>query len=232
MTVIAEKLIQARFLREFKNRFLCEVEINDCLVECYVPSSCRLANFFMLDGKQILLRRNSSQKVRTQYALVAIPYKRSYILLNSSFANRVIEGNIRGRRFCFLGKRSKIFKEHRVEDYKTDLYISDSKTIVEIKSIISTDNKAVFPTVYSERAIKQLEGLKELQQKGYNVCYIIVSLNPYVSEIILDTTSRLFELFNECQILGMKIKAFSCKLKENKLFLGKEIPIVETLESS
>lgn len=36
------------FIRELKNRFLCEVEIDSESVVCYVPSSCHLSNFLKL----------------------------------------------------------------------------------------------------------------------------------------------------------------------------------------
>jgi len=177
MAIISENLTEAYFLRELKNRFLCEVEVKGKLFECYVPSSCRLSNFLELDGKPVLLKQNISPKGRTKYALVAIPYKRSYILLNSSFANRVVEDNIHKRQFSFLEKRTIILKEYYIEDYKADLFVVDSNTIVEIKSVISINEAAIFPKVYSERAIKQLTILKSLLQKGYKACYIIISLN-------------------------------------------------------
>lgn len=218
--------IDGVFIKEQKNRFICEVEISGKAVECYVPSSCRLANFLELEGKTVLLRQNSSTKNRTQYALFAVPYRQSYLLLNSSLANRVIETSIFRRRFSFLGKRTKVLKEHRVEGYKADLFIIDSRTIIEIKSIISTRKTAAFPTVYSERAIEQLKELKLLLQKGYQACYIIVSLNPYVKEIVLDTNSSLFQLFSECRALGMQAKGFTCRLKESGISIEHEIPLI------
>jgi len=219
------ELIQGYFIREQKNRFLCDVEIDNAAVECYVPSSCHLENFLRLDGKRVLLRKNSSSKCRTQYALVAMPYKRSYLLLNSSFANRAVETCIRSSRFAFLGKRLSMRKEYRIEGYKADLFIFDTKTVVEIKSIISLDKTAIFPTVYSERAITQLKRLRVLLQCGYKVCYIIVSLNPYVNQIQLDSRSELFKLFGECQDLGMIIRGFSCKLEENQIVISGKIPV-------
>lgn len=44
--------ITATFIKELKNRFLCEVEIDGERVVCYVPSSCHLSNFFKLEGKK------------------------------------------------------------------------------------------------------------------------------------------------------------------------------------
>jgi len=235
MNVKVGELTQARFLRELKNRFICEVELAGQIIECYVPSSCRLANFIELEGKSVLIRPTISRKVRTQYALVAVPYKKSYLILNSSLANQVIEGDIRGRRFSFLGKRTQILKEHRIENYKADLFIVDSKTVIEIKSIISTNNVAIFPSVYSERAIEQLKSLKALLQSGYTACYVIVSLNPYVREIAIDRNTSLFQLFSECMALGMKVKGFTCRLREGCIALNKELlvnvnnPLVDTL---
>ena len=224
MTEIGE-LLEGRFIRELKNRFLCEVEINEAVVECYVPSSCHLANFLKLEGKRVLLRENSTPKSRTQYALVAMPYKRSYLLLNSSLANRAVEACIHSRRFFFMGKRSTIRKEHRVDGYKADLFISDTKTIIEVKSIIALDKTAVFPTVYSERAIEQLKQLRELLQCGYRVWYLIVSLNPYVHKIQLDSRSEVVKLLVECEGLGMQTKGFTCRLKEKQVILCGEIPL-------
>jgi DNA-binding sugar fermentation-stimulating protein len=201
------------------------VEVAGCLIECYVPSSCRLANFLELKGESVLIRPTACKEARTKYALVAVPFKRSYLLLNSSLANRVIETSIQSRRFSFLGKRRRIAKEHRVEDYKTDRFIADSRTIIEIKSIISTNQTAAFPTVYSERAVEQLKALKLLLQKGYKACYIIVSLNPYVKEIELDGSARLFQPLVECMSLGMMVKGFACRLREESITLQHELKI-------
>ena len=36
------------FIKESKNRFLCEVLVDKKITECYIPSSCRLDNFLEL----------------------------------------------------------------------------------------------------------------------------------------------------------------------------------------
>ncbi|GHU80793.1 hypothetical protein FACS1894191_6820 [Clostridia bacterium] len=225
MTYEIGEIFEGCFISELKNRFLCEVEINGAIAECYVPSSCHLSNFLELEGKPVLLRKNSTPKSRTQYALVAMPYKQSYLLLNSSLANRAVETCIQSRRFSFIGKRASIRKEHSVEGYKADLFVPEVKTIIEIKSIISLDRAAMFPTVYSERAITQLKQLRVLLQKGYKSCYLIISLNPYVKKIKLDRHSELFELFVECLHLGMRMKGFTCRLKDNQIGIDSEIPV-------
>lgn len=217
--------IVGQFVKELKNRFLCEVLINGVLTECYVPSSCHLSNFLALRGKQVLLLPTQTTNSRTEFALFAVRYKRSYIVVNTSMANRAIEDCIHSRRFAFLGKRSDVAKEHNVYGYKADLYIKDADTIVEIKSIISLNSNAVFPTVYSERTLNQLRKLQELLHQGKNVCFFIVSLHPYVTEITLDRDTAFYMELSRCLELGMWLAGYTCRLKNGTMKIEKEISV-------
>lgn len=213
------------FVRELKNRFLCEVKINGMVEECYVPSSCHLSNFLQLEGRRVLLVPTQTPSSRTKYALFAVPFKKNFIVLNTSMANGVIEGGLRGRRFSYLGKRKEWLKEHKIDGYKADLYIPSTKTIIEIKSIISIEEPAIFPTVYSERTIKQLSKIKELLHKGYKVCFIIVSLHPYMKSVTIDKNSVFYSELSKCLESGLIIKAYASRLKNNVLSVDKEIDI-------
>lgn len=221
-----ENITKGIFISEIKNRFLCEVNIEGKNTVCYIPSSCRLDNFLELEGKQVLLLPTKTKGASTKYAVFAIPHKRNYILLNSSMANRLVESNIRGRRFAELGKRTTIFREHKIDSYKCDLFIKDSNTLVEIKSIISTDNEAMFPSVYSQRALDQLHFIKELLVQGYKACYIIVSLNPYVKSISINNETEFCTLFKQCIDNGMTVKGFSCKLMNESLTMHDSVNIL------
>lgn len=216
------------FVREEKNRFLCTVKVNGIDEECYIPSSCRLENFLELAGKEVIIRKNKNKSARTRFAVYAIRYRQNYILLRTAEANDIVQNCILSRKFSYLGKRSTVEKEHKVEGYKTDFFIPETNTLIEIKSIISISKNAVFPTVYSERAIEQLKKLKCLLEKGYNVVYLYVSLNPYVKQVSISTDAHLIEyarLMNECKDLGMKCKAYSAELKNGEPVIKKEIDL-------
>ena len=217
--------ITATFIKELKNRFLCEVDIDGERVVCYVPSSCHLSNFLKLEGKKVLLVPTKAKDARTQYALYAIPYKRSYIMLNTSIANRAIENSIHSRRFSSLGKRNTVIKEHYVEGYKSDLFIKDTNTIIEIKSVLSTESTALFPTVFSERSLEQLEKLHYLQNNGYAVRYMIVSLNPYIKCIAISQDTAFYQKLKKCLECGMTISAFTSRITNNGIIIEREIPI-------
>lgn len=140
-------------------------------------------------------------------------------------ANRVIESSIQGKRFSYLGKRKDGIKEHTIDGYKADLYLPSTKTIVEVKSVISISDHAKFPTVYSERTLKQLTSILELLQKGYKVCFVIVSLHPYIKTLNINTYTEFYNELVKCMDAGLIIKAYTSRLKNDVLTIDKEIGI-------
>ena len=224
-TISNSNFVIGIFKRELKNRFLCEVSVSGEDIVCYVPSSCHLSNFLKLEGKQVLLVPTQAQNARTAYALYAVCYRNSYILLNTSLANRAIESNIRKPRFYFLGARRIVKKEYRIHNYKADLYLPETDTIIEIKSIISTDKVARFPSVYSERTLNQFRSIQQLLKEGHKVCFFVVSLCPSVKEIIIDRDSEFYTEFSKCVQCGMQVAAYNCKISGDELLINKTLII-------
>lgn len=110
--------------------------------------------------------------------------------------------------------------------YKSDIYIQDTNTIIEVKSVLSTEKCALFPTVFSERALKQLEKLRDLLSLGYRVHYSVISLNPYVSSIYFVSDAQFTPLLKSCIDLGMTISAFSCRMDDNRVYIDKRLQII------
>lgn len=221
--------IVGTFIREEKNRFLCTVEVDGKEEECYIPSSCRLENFLELAGKEVFLKENKSKNTRTHLMVYAIRFKRNYLILKSSEANELIMKAINGRRFAFLNKRRIVEKERIIDGYKADLYIPDTQTIIEIKSIITIDKEATFPTVFSERAIEQLSKIEQIITDRYRVVYIFVVLNPYVESISLSKEEHLKEYkgkFLDCVKNGMKYKGYSVRIQNGEPIIDREIKVI------
>lgn len=207
--------IRATFISELKNRFRCRVRLHDEEFTCYVPSSCKLSNFIDLSGCDVLLRPTSSNS-GLQYSLYAAETKSGMVLLNLAEANRIIAGSINNRRFSFLGKRSKIRREALIDGYKCDLYIEDTDTIIEIKTIVSLQKAGHFPTVYSVHANKQLENIERLLDSGHRVCYLFVALCPKTKKLLLDCSESFNILFKCCvdkgmQYYGVGLKMYGCE---------------------
>lgn len=225
-TVYPSKLKLGQFISESKNRFLCTVIIDGTEEICHIASSCRLDNFIDLRGKRVLLLKNKSTTGRTKYSVIGIKHKRNYIILNTSWSNKAIDGSFTKRRFSFLGKRKDYRTEYDFNGYKADFYIPCSKTVIEVKSVIATSETAVFPTVYSGRTLGQLKVIEDLLDKGYKGYFFIVSLNPYVKCINLLNDSEIVKQLNKCIARGMVVKGFCCRLADNGLpQISSEIPV-------
>lgn len=216
------------FKEEIKNRFLCLVEIDGEDTLCYIPSSCRLSNFIDLTGREVLVLPVLSPDARTRYSVYALAGNHGFILLNLSKANEAVASSISSRRFSFLGKRTLIKKEYNVGGYKSDLYIEDTKTVVEIKSILSfaRSREAQFPSVKSQRAIDQLMKLRCLLDEGYRVSYIFVSLNPSIKRLAInEETEEYRNAFYSCIEKGMMVKGVSLKISDGEPIINSSVPV-------
>ena len=219
--------VYGTFRSDIKNRFLCSVNIDGKNVICYIPSSCRLSNFIDMTGRTVLLKPIETPNARTSYAVYAVKYRKSFILLNLAQTNRIVEAQIGRRYFSFLGARKKISREYKIGNYKTDLFIHDTNTLIEIKSTLSFSKESVFPTVYSERAVKQLKAISYLLNEGYHACYVLAALNPGVKEIVINSeVEDYYKAFMECVEKGMTYCAFSIRLREQVPELYAKIKVV------
>ncbi len=216
-----------RFISENKNRFLCTVQVDGTEETCYIASSCRLDNFIDLRGKEVLLRRNTGKNVSTQYSVLGVKHKRNYVLLNTSWANKAIANSIHSRRFAFVGTRNNVKKEVDLHGYRSDFYIDETRTIIEVKSVISMSSTARFPTVFSERTLRQLNDIETMLYKGYKAYFFIVSLNPYVREIRLLNDTECYDHLVRCKNKGLALRGFACQLStDGEPYIKKEIPIL------
>lgn len=218
--------IKGIFLREQKTRFLCDVVVDNKEVECYIPVSCKISKLVDLTGKEVVLQPVENINARTKFSVYAARLGRYYVLLNLAEANRVLEAQLHRRYFSFLGKRKKIYREKVIEGYKTDLYIEDTDTLIEVKTLLSFEEEGSFPSMASIRAEQQLEKLSELLDMGYNVLYIVMSLNSKVKSIGLNNEfGRYCQLFRTCMDKGMEVKGFSIRLKDMKPEIYKEMDV-------
>lgn len=210
------------FKTEIKNRFLCTVNVDGIDTLCYIPSSCRLSNFINMKGRMVLLLPIKKENARTKYSVYAIRYRRGFVPVNLSSVNQVIKNELNRRIFSFLGSRKKVFGEKNIDGYKSDLYIKDSDTVVEIKSILSFGKEALFPTVSSERANHQLENIRELLLTGHKVCYMFISMYGGTKQITVNEEQTEYaSLFRECIEAGMTVRGFS-------LYMDNGVPRVKT----
>lgn len=216
------------FIKESKNRFLCEVLINGVAEECYVPNSYKVGKYLNVRNKTVLLTTNSGNKGRTRYSLFAVKYYGKYILLNLNKVNDLLNYYIREIEM----KKSNLYtisQEEILNGYKADLVIRDTnlnEKMIEAKAVIDIKHFTSFLKVHSERAIKQLLKIKSFLEKGHKVDYYLVSLSPIVRVVSLDNSfSEFYRLFFECLEKGLRVKGISVDFVENNEVSFKKLKI-------
>jgi len=223
---LKSNIINGKFISESKNRFLCNVLINGSVEECYIPSSSRLENYLNLNNKDVILTVNKGKNTRTKYSVFAVKYYGKYIVLNLNLVNKLVEKYI--NRSNNYGDDYTIFKEKKISNYKADIIIDNKKelTIVEAKGIIGIRKNVIFPSVFSERAIDQLNKVNELLENGMKVEYYFVSLSPIVDRVIINNKEPNFKsLLSECINKGMKVNGFNINYMDKKISINKRIKI-------
>ena len=218
-----DEIVFGVFKKELPNRFMAEVVINNKSEICYVKSSSRLENFIDLKGKTVILKRNLNSKFR--YYVYAVKFKCDFILLCPIKANSIVYDNIESRKLSFLGNRKNRYLEYNISNYKSDIYLEKTKTIIEIKSVISKNNESFFPTVYSERFEKQLDNFESLLLQGYKVVLLIVAFNPYTRSVHINNESRAHLKLKRLLSVGLIIKSL-CLTVKNGENIKKIIPTV------
>lgn len=211
-------MINGIFIEECKNRFLCLVSINGIAEECYVSSSSKLSNYISLEGKRVMLIENKGKHLRTKYTLQAVWINRRWVLLNLNAVNDLVFATFES------STREKIYREHFVDDYKSDFYNDATKEIIEAKGVLSDKETVSYPLVSCGRHLRQLTSFEKLLRQGYKVRYLFVLMNPSIQEIVLDTKdTEVTNKFKQCVSLGMEIEFWTTKWYAGKCRL-KKIP--------
>ena len=80
--------------------------------------------------------------------------------------------------------------------------------------------------MYSERTLKQLQTISNLLSIRNKICFLVVSLNPYIQEICLDQGTEFYPALKSCIEQGLILKGYTVRFKDSRLVIDKEIPVV------
>lgn len=218
-----QNYVRGTFLKELDNRFRCLVNIDGEDTVCYVASSCKLEKLIPLHGKQVLLL--PTKKASLPYSVYAVKFRNSYCLLNLSQANRIVFSQIDRKLFSFLGSRKHTSMEKTISGYKSDIFIHDTNTVIEIKTVISPHPTASFSSISSDRASQQLAKLEALMKTGYHAIYLIIGLSPNISKVTIDRNSSIYPQFAKCLSKGMRVYGLSLHTKNLQFEVFRPIAI-------
>lgn len=159
-------------------------------VACHCPNPGRLLEF-VIPGTELILERrkdpnNGTSPVqrgtaKTSWTAVAVRYRDRIVPLFSARANSVVQQAVLPA--LFPGARH-IQAEYTLGDSRFDFMVDDTDGtihLIEVKACsLVEEGIAMFPDAPSERAVKHIQELSELSQKGYrcHILFVIVHGNP------------------------------------------------------
>src|SRR5574344_910355 len=207
-------MILGIFKKELPIRFLAKVKVNGKIEECHMSSSSHLLPMINLIDKQVLLKENKGNNLRTKYTVQAL-WEENKILLNLNYVNNIFRDYLEKSNNKLVIKR-----EHKINNYKTDFYIPEQNKIIETKAILSQNDNVTVPFLSGERCIRQLKSISLLLKQGYDVEYCFILLNPKIKKIIIDQNNKsYFDNFNICVDNGMKISYYDAIYNNDKFVI-------------
>lgn len=210
LNIMNFKLNKAVFVSEGKSRFICNILYEEEILECYVPITCKLSSLLSLEGKEILIRETTKAAKRTKFTLFAVQNKNDYLIVDTGFANRIVNAIL-----AKTESNNLFYPEQIVENYKCDFYSATSKTLVEVKSVITTEQEVLLPNMKTQRAIIQLHNICSLLSKGYRAEYFIVAFAPQLEKVKVASKEKMGFLLKEFLNLGGEISCIRITLDES-----------------
>lgn len=216
---IGLQLYKAIFVSDGENRFICRILLNNAVLECYVPLTCKLSRFILPENREILIMPTSTTAQRTKYSLFAVKTDEHYLIVNTAFANLIVK-----RLISEAGKDQEFFPEQFVGNYKCDFFSRSTNTLIEVKSVISLEKALMLPNMKSIRAISQLKSIRDLLSKNYNVVYIIVAFSNNLESIVFDYNTDMGMLLRKVETMGGQIECLKVKMLDTNTICINMIP--------
>lgn len=220
---------KAIFLEESKHRFMCTVLKDEVREECYVSSSSKLSKYLPLKNCKVLLSENKGNKLRTRYALEAVEYNDILYYVNLNNTNQLYENYILTNSIA----TENIHRECTIDDtVKTDFFV-ENYGCVEVKSLLSSTNKIIFPDNSSNRLEKQLLQYIELLKREISVTFAFIAMSSTLLDFEWNDKKRIIKLyFYKAILLGLKIKAFSVTYENNEFKITKNAILEQNIMTS
>lgn len=216
-----ENFIEGIFIDEVLPRFIGKAKIEGKTEEIYIASSAKLSNYIYLKGQNIILEKNKKKSKRTRYTLCFLKIHNNFIIMNLSKVNNIFAELYQLNMLIDYSYKGLGKIDVKIEDYKPDYYIENSKIIIENKTIISNNEEASFPSETSKRFVEQLERLEKLQDLGYEVHLNIFVLTPWTKTITLNIKAKKYIIqFRKNFQKGLKIHYYKLYYSDNVLVVN------------
>ncbi|MDD6193893.1 MAG: DNA/RNA nuclease SfsA [Lachnospiraceae bacterium] len=215
------KTIQAKFI-DRPNRFIAHVEVDGKVETVHVKNTGRCREL-LLPGVTIILAVADNPNRKTKYDLIAV-YKDGIGLINmDSQAPNVVVGEYLAR----VRDITYIKPEYTYGDSRIDFYFEqgETKCLMEVKGVtLEREGIAYFPDAPTERGVKHIRELIKAKEQGFDAYLAFVIQMEGVHQVLPNEEMHpeFAEVYREAVAAGVKVVNFSCRVREDELWIEKE----------
>ena len=228
---IEPKLIHAKFIKRYK-RFFTDIKIKNKIITAHCPNSGSMLGL-LNENSDAWISRSDNPNRKLKYTLEIINDKKSNVGVNTHRANRIVEEALKNKKikefkkFNFITREAKFSKETRFDFY---LENKNKKAFLEVKNVTLCRQKNIseFPDAVTARGKKHLVHLQDAIKQGYEsyLLFLIQREDVKSMKIASDIDPDYFTEIKKAKKKGVKIIAYSCKVKDNEIAINKNIKII------
>jgi sugar fermentation stimulation protein A len=225
---IEPKLIHVKFLKRYK-RFFADVILNKKRITSHCPNSGSMLG--LLDkNNDAWISKSDNPNRKLKYTLEIINDKKSNVGVNTHRANRIAEEALENKKIKELKKFTSIKREAKFsKETRFDFYLENKnqKAFLEVKNVTLCRQKNIseFPDAVTTRGKKHLAHLQDALNEGY-LLFLIQREDSKSMRIASDIDPNYFNEIKKAYKKGVKIIAYSCKVKDNEITVNKSIKVI------
>ena len=224
--MVYSNIVKGAFINR-PNRFIAEVEINGKTEICHVKNTGRCKEL-LIPGATVYAEYVNKPSRSTSYDLIAVYKSDTLVNIDSQAPNRAFEEYLRQGKL--LADVTHVRAETKYGRSRFDFYVeaAATKAFIEVKGVTLEENgAAMFPDAPTERGVKHLNELAACLADGYEAYVVFVIQMKGVS--YFTPNYKTHQTFGDTLVkvagAGVKVLAFDCGVKPDKMVIGNPIPI-------
>ncbi len=227
---IDPELIHVKFLKRYK-RFFVDLFLNKKKITAHCPNSGSMLGL-LNENNDAWISKSDNPKRKLKFTLEIINDKKSNVGVNTHRANRIVEEALEKKKILELNKFHSIKREAKFSKETRFDFLLESKhkkAFLEVKNVTLCRKKNIseFPDAITTRGKKHLVHLQDAIKQGYEsyLLFLIQREDAKILKIASDIDNDYFNEIQKAKKNGVKIIAYSCKVKENEISINKNIKI-------
>lgn len=173
-------------LLERLNRFLVKVDLEGRAVDCFMANPAR-GERLLRAGADVVVQKAQCQAGarKTVYDLLLVREEKTWVLVDTRFANRIVFSCLKGKRFPELAGYDSVARECRWGKSRFDFRLSGAgkEAFLEVKSVsLAKAGIARFPDGVTERGRRHVEELSDMVRRGLSAFVLFLLQRDDVSE--------------------------------------------------